>query len=431
MVIGRDCCVRIAVYVLIIFCFLNIMVVSPVSAGWGQTITHVDSTYEVKTGVVHVTKEICFINNDNDTRYWQGYYSSLNYYIPPESSNISSYDSSSDLRFYRAEPDSDYFVFEFNDHVWYGESYTFTIEYDILASPSSVMFYVQETGDSADVTLIVTNEYETHVSAKDYVISSQSDKTIYAFGPVQELESPFLVACVNQTDLNIASSVVPLESGNVTINVEYWDGEYEWAQRVLDTAGENLPLLEQMWGIPYPGDGNITITECSFSEMNGYKGFNNGNGNISILHSASDEVLIHELAHCWTRGCRFDELWMHEGYANFYTYLVLNSTDPAVAASMKSQFFDGYEQMESVYDFDLNGWSVPTDYNESNAALVDYGYDKSFVMVYSLYKEVGLGGMKDANNKFSSSWNIDDYDHRLILQSVSGKDLGAVYDQFM
>lgn len=426
---GKTCRIRTASYFLVIFFLLTLITILPVSAGWEQTNIHVESTYEVKTGLVHVTKNICFTNNDEDTRYWQGYYSSVKYLIPERASNISSYDDSSSLQFY--ETDNDYFLFEFNERVWYSESYVFTIEYDIITTPASATFYVQEAGDSSDVILIVEEGYETHVSVNDYVVTSDSGKAVYKFESGNDWKSPSLVSCTKKSDANIASCDVSLESKNVTINVEYWDGEEAWARHLLDTTKNNLPLLEDLWGIPYPGSRNITLIQSSFSEMNGYKGFNNANGNITLLYSAGDQVLIHELAHCWTRGCRFDELWMHEGYANFYTYLALNVTDPVVASSMKNSFFEGYDEAESVHDLKLETWSVPDTYNSSTSEAIDFGYDKSFVMVYELCDEIGLDGMKAANKEFSTSWYVDNSDHMSIVQSVSGKDLGNLYDQFM
>ncbi|MBP2031294.1 hypothetical protein J2755_002257 [Methanohalophilus levihalophilus] len=408
---------------------MALFAVVPVSAGWEQTDTHVDSTYEVKSGSVHVTKYISFTNQDEDTRFWQGYYSSLSYYIPDKASNLIAYDISSPVQF--SENNNGYFLFEFDERVWYGESYAFTIEYDIPATPSSATFYVQETVESADVTLIVEEGYETQVSGNDYVVSSDSGKTIYKFESGNIWKSPSLVSCAKKTDTKVATCVVPLELNNVTISVEYWEGEDEWAQHKLDVVKENLPLQEELWGIPYPGNTNIIITECSFSEMNGYKGFNNGNGKISILNSASDQVLIHEIVHCWTRGCHFDELWMHEGYANFYTYLALEKTDSTASSSMKDNFFEGYDEAESLYALDLDEWSVPATYNSSNAGQVDFGYDKSFVMVYGLYEEIGLSNMKAANKEFSSSRGVDSNYHKSIAQSVSDKDLESLYGQFV
>ncbi|WP_129597219.1 hypothetical protein [Methanohalophilus profundi] len=121
-----------SIIAVVLFC---VLATSTACAEWEQNEVEVNSVYEVGSGFVHVTKEITFTNKDENTRYWQGFYSSLNYPVPPDHSNLCSYDDSSKVRFKRAEDGGDYYIFTFNEDLWYGDSYTFTMEYDVRKDP--------------------------------------------------------------------------------------------------------------------------------------------------------------------------------------------------------------------------------------------------------------------------------------------------------
>jgi hypothetical protein len=431
MEFGRYSFTSVVFYSIIAVVLFCVLATFTASAQWEQNEVEVNSVYEVGSGVVHVTKEITFTNKDENTRYWQGFYSSLNYPLPPDHSNLCSYDDSFEVRFKRAEDGGNYYMFAFNEDVWYGDSYTFTLEYDVQTDPIYTTFTIREQSDSVNVKLIVPDNYETCLEDVDYAKENLNDRAVYTFGNESFQVFPLRIDCVKTVDIMVASEVVLLGGRNVNISVEYRKGNDEWAQEVLDKTATYLPLLEDVWGIPFPGNSDLIIRESSVAEIKGYDGFNYGNGTISLLHSAEDRVLIHELSHSWTHACNFEQLWMHEGYANLYTFLVLQQTNPEQALAMKSELEEDYDKKGHQFEQALDGWSIPDEYNTSSSETIGYGYSKSFVFVSDIYKKVGFEKMQTANRKLLAAGNVDTPDHISIIESVSGKDFDQMYSNFV
>ena len=146
-----------------------------------------------------------------------------------------------------------------------------------------------------------------------------------------------------------------------------------------------------------------------------------------MLHTSSSEILIHELAHYWTRACNFDQLWMDEGYADLYTYIVLNETHPQKAVERRDRFLQKYKDLKDEHDFPLSGWSIPANIDSSTGEEIDFGYKKAFALAYDLYAEIGLENMKDSNLEFATSGTpVDERVFMDIISTSSGSNLTSV-----
>ena len=386
---------------LLTFVFLTIVALPIASADWSQNTIEIDSTYEVipEKMVVHVSKEFTFSNHDTKTRFWQGYYSNLNYKLPNGIENIQIYDSDQEIDFYKPNPQNDYYTFEFNKNIWHGKSYKFNVEYNIPIHKNTAVFHINENGNNTKVILSIPNEYEVSIDRNDYTKTQQPDKTIYSFDKGLNWDNTCFVDAVHATEMNLIKDTIHLKEKDVEISVEFWDGEDEWANKIMRTAIESLPVLEQVTGLTYPTEYNITITQATSADMLGYGGVNNGMDGIILLHTEKYETLIHELAHYWTRECNFEDVWMDEGYANLYTYLVLKQTHPNDAAARKELFFEQYMAMRSINDMSLSDWKVPDSLNSENVNEVEYGYKKSFVIAYNKYENEGFKSIQVSNLK--------------------------------
>ncbi|MBN2487420.1 MAG: hypothetical protein JXA98_00155 [Methanosarcinaceae archaeon] len=416
------------------FIFLIIFFASSSSADWNQTSTEVNASYEVisEDMTVHVSKVITFKNNDANTRYWRGYYSTFNYYLPDDAKNICAYDNDRDLNFHKLDRMDHYYVLKFNTKVWYEESYTFTIEYDIDIHKNCANFCVNEHGNETQVTIIIPDEYETFMDRNDYSMETISDAVVYTFDHGLVWSNTCRVDAVKNTDIHVLKGTANLKEKNVDITVNYWDGEEEWANDILNTAIETLPVLEDLSGLSYPMDYNITITEATITETSGYGGSNNGKNGIILLHTEGRAILVHELSHYWTRACNFENIWMDEGYADLYTYLVLNQTHPDEAYSRKELFFDQYETLKPIHDFPLSNWTVPESFEDGNALETSYGYKKSFVLMYNLYEDAGLEAIQKTNLEFSNSNDGIDIDEYVkSMESATDKSLNKEWELVM
>jgi hypothetical protein len=408
------------------FLFLTMIFVSSSYADWNQTSTEVNASYEVisEDMTVHVCKVVNFENNDVNTRYWRGYYSTFNYYLPDDAKNICAYDKDRDLNFHKLDRMDQYYVFEFNKKVWYEESYTFTIEYDIEVHKNCVNFCVNEHGNKNHVTIIIPDEYDTVIDRNDYSMKTISDKVVYTFDQGLEWSNTCRVDAVKDIDLRVLKGTSHLKEKDVNITVNYWEGEEEWANEMLNTTIESLPVLEEISGLAYPMDYNITITQATITDTCGYGGSNNGKNGIVLLYTEGRSILVHELSHYWTRACNFEQIWMDEGYADLYAYLVLDQTHPDEAYTRKELFFDQYETLKPINDFSLCNWTVPESFENGNALEIGYGYKKSFVLMYNLYEDAGLEAIQKTNLEFSNSDDDIDIDEYIIsMESAAGKSL--------
>ena len=371
------------------------------SADWDQNIIEINAAYEVipEEMVVHVSKEFTFLNHDSDTRFWRGYYSNLNYKLPDGIENIQIYDSDQEMEFYKPDAKDSYYTFEFNKNIWYEKSYTFTVEYDIAIHKNTAVFHISENGDNTKVTVSIPDGYDVSIDRNDYTKTQLSDVNTYRFDKGLNWDKPCFVDAVHPTEMQVVKDTIHLKEKDVKIIVEFWDGEDEWGNEMLSAAIESLPVLEDVTGLPYPTEYDITIKQATLADTLGYGGANNDVEGIILLHTENYETLIHELAHYWTRECNFEAIWMDEGYANLYTYLVLDQTHPDDAAARKELYFEQYETMKPTHDISLSDWKVPDSFNSENANDVDYGYKKSFVLAYNKYENEGLESIQVSNLK--------------------------------
>ncbi|TGC09403.1 hypothetical protein CUN85_06105 [Methanolobus halotolerans] len=414
-------------------CFLLLVIISLVCTQFvmagsnttsvdDNTVTDINVHYKTipEKEIVHVTKQIIFLNNNPSTNYWRGYYSNYNYYLPENARNISSYDDDDSLTF--RQDTEGFYVFNFNRKVWHEESYTFYLEYDLNINKNTAVFYMSEYGDNTAVSLEIPSDFDTHLAREDYSLERKKYSNIYKFEKGLAWSGPCLVKSARSTDYSILEDTVQLQQEEVGVRIRYWEGEEEWAREMMDTTTEFLPILEVNWGIPYPVSYNITITQANITETGGYGGYNEGSKGIWMLHTSSNEILIHELAHYWTRACNFNQLWMDEGYADLYTYIALNQTTPEKAEKRKVRFLEKYESLKVQYEVPLSEWSTPDKLNSMTQEEVDFTYKKAFALTYTLYEDLGIEAMKKSNREFLKSKNQVDEDMFISIINSSSEN---------
>ncbi|MBP1908346.1 M1 family aminopeptidase [Methanolobus bombayensis] len=400
--------------------FLFLCTINLTAASGNNIFTDVSSSYELipEEGIVKVSREITFHNNNPDTKYWRGYYSNYNAYLPDGANCIKVFDDERSMAFNMV--DEGYYVFYFNNKVWYEDSYRFYVEYEIEINKNTAVFTMNEYGDNVEVTLEVPSEFETHLSRNDYRVEDKLYSSVYIFEKGQDWNKACKVNSVRASQRLTLKDTAHLTERDVDIEIRYWEGEEQWAQDIMKTTIESLNLLEKNWGIAYPPEYNITITQANLTETGGYGGYNQGSNGIWLLYTSNHGILVHELAHYWTRACNFDQLWMDEGYADLYAYIVLSEIEPEEAESRRDRFLRKYENLYGEHDFPLSDWSTPKTLNTDTEEHVDFGYKKAFSLTYTLYETIGVEALQQANKEFvENSDGIDNADYLEIIESVS------------
>jgi hypothetical protein len=118
---------------------------------------------------------------------------------------------------------------------------------------------------------------------------------------------------------------------------------------------------------------------------------------------------------------------MDEGYADLYTYIVLNETDPEKAVERRDRFLQKYENMKNDHDFPLSDWDIPDSIDSSTGNKVDFGYKKAFALSYELYEDIGIENMKSTNLQFAASGTpVSEEMFVDMISTSSGSDLTSI-----
>ncbi|MDY0387478.1 MAG: hypothetical protein RBT65_10200 [Methanolobus sp.] len=410
-----------------ILLILFILTIHTTVANSDDVSTDIVSSYKLlpDEGIVKVSKEITFFNNDINTKYWRGYYSNYNYYLPERAVNIKACDNENPIA--SKISSEGYYVFNFNQKVWYGENYTFNIDYELETNKNTAVFSLNEYGGNTEVILEVPSDFDTHIGRDDYKLEDKKHSSVYIFEKGQKWDRFCTVNSVRASPRLTLKDTAHLTEKDVDVEIRYWEGEEEWAQDIMQTTIKSLALLEDKWGIAYPAKYNITITQANLTETGGYGGYNQRRNGICLLYTSNHGILIHELAHYWTRACNFEQLWMDEGYADLYSHLVLSEIEPEEAISRRDRFLEKYNDLNDQYDYPLSEWNTPENIDCSTEEYVDYGYKKAFFLTLTLYEATDIDTLQEMNQQFINRGDsIDNSDYLEIVASVSNQDTNFI-----
>jgi hypothetical protein len=113
--------------------------------------------------------------------------------------------------------------------------------------------------------------------------------------------------------------LVALRNASASVVVRSWPDDPGWADRVRHLVEQALPILERDIGVSWPVEGPLQVNEVLVRGGSGYAGvFAPAEQRIDISYSASDAVVIHELAHAWFNGRLVADRWAAEAFASYY-----------------------------------------------------------------------------------------------------------------
>jgi hypothetical protein len=112
---------------------------------------------------------------------------------------------------------------------------------------------------------------------------------------------------------------VALSGGAAAITVRAWPDDAAWSDRVVNLVKNAVPILEREIGVAWPVDGPLAVNEVLVRGSGGFAGvFDPAQRRIDISYSATDTVVIHELAHAWFNGRLVADRWAAEAFASYY-----------------------------------------------------------------------------------------------------------------
>jgi tetratricopeptide (TPR) repeat protein len=192
----------------------------------------------------------------------------------------------------------------------------------------------------------------------------------------------------------------------VNLSIKHFQGEEAFAQHVKDLAINALPIIEDLYGVPYGGPPDVRMEERGKVATLGYEGIADCGETfctISVTPIADDYTILHELGHLWSN--LYAKRWLQEGFADF----VAKET----AGRLPGGLVNGspLPRPQPTAELQLEDWGGIT----PGASLVgpereveSAGYYRSERLLVLLQVEAGLDALKKANAAIAATGNAAD-----------------------
>ncbi|MBI5947321.1 MAG: hypothetical protein HY875_04200 [Chloroflexi bacterium] len=234
-------------------------------------------------------------------------------------------------------------------------------------------------------------------------------------------DSPFSAFMQSVTDPSLRGTLeadVQMSDKTVHLQLKYFKRDQAWAGRQFEVAKKAFPLLEQVYGFPYPHE-TVTMRQSHHIETIGAAGIafsRIGEVLLATDTGIDEEVTIHELSHQWA-GNQLETSWLWEGLAEYGTRVVA----PQLGVALRDW---GWERMG--YRDPLATW-----HNGSTIKNSYYWYGKSGAFWFAY--ETALGGREAMRTVLSridddpGKWPLDGEWFLDQGERVSGANLDTLY----
>ena len=217
--------------------------------------------------------------------------------------------------------------------------------------------------------------------------------------------SGFAQSITDHSKRGVLEADVPLSSGSVHLSLKYFWSSQAWAEQQFAIAQRALPLLEQLFGFPYPHQV-ASLRQSNLIMLHGIAGLafvRKGEMLIAITDDPEFDkvVTVHELAHQWAGPETLSASWQWEGLAEW------------AAAALASEL--GYPPYSR--EWQSRGYTDPlaTWWNGSTVTDSDYWYGKSHAFWLEYERAIGgreamrivLSQVDDGDRPRSGGWFMD------------------------
>ena len=239
---------------------------------------------------------------------------------------------------------------DFGANLAAGKTTTFTLTYDlkdpggapdraVRVSPSLVSFaaWAVATASTPGGSVVVRLPSGYHATIGrgplDGPVADGAGRDTWSSGTLQApLTFVAEVVADRPSDYAESQQSVAMQAGTATVLIRAWPDDPAWRDRVASLVTRALPILEREIGVPWPVDGPLAIHEAVVRSTGGFAGvYDPASSQIEIAYTASDGVVIHELAHAWFNGRLVADKWAAEAFASYYAELAAQElgVDPA------------------------------------------------------------------------------------------------------
>ena len=263
--------------------------------------------------------------------------------------------------------------------VQYGKTATLQLAYElrdgddpaIRVGPHLVSFPAWGFGTQSDVRVELASDFEVRVDGDDLEASVEKDTTVLTSGPISDPTHWLAhVGATREPAYETLQQAVPLAGGTADLQVRHWEDDPEWGQATLDLVAEALPLLEETFGIPYPAQGPLVITE---SVTAGGPDGEATDGEIAVGFAEPPFTVLHQVAHLWAGEAMSGDRWILEGLASWAAgrvstelELALPYDPAAVAEDLADAAFPLSEWTDEERSSQADGWAYAAAWSLTN-----------------------------------------------------------------
>ncbi|MDH4306850.1 MAG: hypothetical protein OEX04_05175 [Acidimicrobiia bacterium] len=258
---------------------------------------------------------------------------------------------------------------------------------DLRVNPAYAWFYLWAFGDPglASVRVEIASGFEATFLGEPLEASGEEGGFgVYTSGGIAEPDM-WLSVVSARNDRALTETVIDV--AGTTVTLRSWPDDTEWSNRVAEILEEGIPVLTEMTGLGWAED--VTVIESLEPEINGYGGwFIDDENMIEVGEDLDAHVILHEISHVWFNDGLFEERWITEGLADTYA-----------AAALVGMGEAGWSRdiviRSSRGNLPLNEWAQPSFENEVDEATEGYGYAASWLVIDTIYGEVGPDAMTE------------------------------------
>ena len=257
--------------------------------------------------------------------------------------------------------------------------------------PSLVIFPAWSFGSSGEVRVTLPEGYEVSVDG-----DTLSDRpTGFVSGPIADPTTWLaLVTAVSEAGYASFAAAVPLGGGTADLQVRSFSDDEAWGERTLALLERALPVLEEEIGLPYPGVGELVVTQASGLNMTGIgEPRSVAAPEILVAFDQPPFTVLHQVAHVWLSEDLVESRWIREGLASEVAERVAQRVelqapyDPSEVA-----------EREAESAFPLDAWSA-----DAGAGGEAYGYAVSWSVAAEIRARVGEEAMRTVLMRVSAS----------------------------
>jgi hypothetical protein len=326
---------------------------------------------------------------------------------------------------------------EFDKRVFYKETYTFTLAYELsgvrlpslLVTPNYVYLPVVAVGDEAAVTVNTPTDaaWVSDLEPGDCV---QAGSTFACSGS----ESVYIAALAEVTRPDATAAIsfeTPLKERVVPVSLTYFKGEDAVAQHLKDLVASGLPIIEDLYGFPYPGPPSVRVAQGGRQAVLGYEGLTTCDAatscDVIVSPIADDITILHEMAHLWSQI--YAKRWLSEGLAQIIA--------EEAAGRLPPGFVQGQPPVRAASgaDLQLDEWGDVTSIigaDQSELEIEDAGYDRSLRFMYILRHDLSLETLRQVNAAIAAGGEPADSGRYLdLLEDTSGIAVDHLFQEWV